>query len=107
MREGRAFWRAGGAGGVLDVDGIVELKSGLPLAQGSLADLRTAREKRSPITAKHDNFAKVRTLRPNLIKEREIIRLAKSLRHDEEAHARLREGVAKFGDLIGGVDVYE
>ncbi len=39
MAEGGAFRETGGAGGVLDVDGVVELQAGLALGQGADAHL--------------------------------------------------------------------
>ena len=105
--EGRALGCAGGARGVLDVDGIVELQPRFPRGQVLLGHARGAGAERVPIVFEDDRLAQVRAVAPHLREHPHVVAGAERAREEQEPHPRLPQRVAQLRRLVRRVDVHE
>ena len=107
MRERRALREARGAGGVLNVDRVIELQLTFDLGDLRVAHTCSGRKQRVPFRVDHERIAKHRTAVTHFREDRDIIRLPEAASEAEQAHAALVERVFQFARLVRRVDVHE
>jgi len=125
VAERGALWEARGAGGVLDVDGVVELQALAALAQLLGADLLGHLHQRLPLqhavhrlVAQADHPAQLGQhmalqgpdggafqLRQQLVEHGMVIGRLEGIGADQPAAAGLLQGVLEFAEAVGGIDV--
>ena len=107
VRQGRALRGAGGARGVLDVDGVVERQAGLARRELAVPDRRALLEQRRPPVVEHHRLLEGRALGPHPLDDLHVVALAEALREQQQAQPRLVQRVPQLARLVGGVDVDE
>ncbi len=103
----RSLRESGGAGGVLDVDGIIALQGRLALGEPGGGHLLPRGEEGVPVGFQQQRAAQVGAARPDGLEHRGVVELAKAAGVDEDAHAGLAQGVFQLAGQVGGVDVDE
>ena len=112
MRQGGALGEPGGAGGVLDVDGVVELEQGLALTQPldrhparPRPQLLPAHRPGRDLVAQHHPPRKGGELCGHLVEHVQVVGLAEARRQDQGRHPGLAQGIGQLRGPVGGVDV--
>ena len=112
VRQGGALGEPGGAGGVLDVDGVVELEQGLALAQpldrhpaSPRAQLVPAHRPGRDVAAQHHPPRKGGEVAGHLVEHVQVVGLAEAGGQDQGRHPGLAEGIGQLGGPVGRVDV--
>ncbi len=107
MREGRALGEPGGAAGVLDVDGVVELQPALVLEQLVLREADRVAPQVLPLVVEHDGLAQLGAAEPDLAHHGHVVRPPEGARHHQGRHAGLLERVLELVEAVGGVHVHQ
>src|SRR4051794_13129166 len=93
MRQCRALGESRRAGGVLDVDRVVELQRTLALAQLGLGDAVAGAEEGVPVLVKTEDMAQLSATRPDIVEHRPIEVLAEAAAVEQHADARLLQDI--------------
>ena len=108
VRQRRALGESGRAGGVLDVNGVVELQRRFtPFRGPPRRPTRPRRQERRPVLVEAEDAAQGGAARPGGVEHGAVDQLAETAGVEEDADAGLAQGVLQLGGLVGGVDVDE
>src|SRR5438105_7416586 len=107
VRQRCALGKAGRAGGVLNVDRVVELERTFALAQLSLGNTVAGAEEGAPVLVEAEDVAQFRAARTNVFEHRLVDVLPEAAAVEQDADARLLQGILQFGRLVSRVDVDE
>src|SRR5439155_18958886 len=105
VREGGALRKAGGAGGVLDVDGVVELQLGFAALYVGFGNRVAHLVEALPFVVNEDRACQRETTVAHLVENRNVLGLAKAFRQKQRAHACLVEDIFQFHGFVSWVNV--
>ncbi len=103
--ERRPLGKAGGAGGVLDIDGVVALQTGLVASQLSRSNLSARFQQSLPVSFERKHLLQCGTARPDGRQHGSVGVLAKAGAVQQHADTRLFQDILHLGRLVSRVDV--
>jgi len=105
--EHRPLGKAGGARGVLNVDGVIELQGVLAGGEGGVAHVLAHVGEHLPVVFEHHGHPQGRAAGADLRQHAHVVVLAKRLGQQQHLGLRLAQRVLQLGRLVGGVDVHQ